>query len=255
MLAPIETLLQEIAEKIEKVYRICGRTPVASPSPTESRAIIKNLSSIGRIVQSLPDGFKNRHRRKEWIEMAGWSAPNAFSSKGLVLSDLMDVKAVFDSVEPGIKVRAFSNPDIQSGIIASLDTWYEQISKDWFDQRTRTFIFISLTGFLAAIRGALIAVNYDLSTRQILVYCFLFLAILWIAYDIFWSKKIYRRYNYHTNIYYTYTDFFESASILRRKNIEELVNLLQRKRQLMMYQVSFWTVSVIFSIIATLTKL
>ena len=203
-----ETRLQEIAEKIEEIYGICGRTPVSDPSPTEAQEIIKRLVTIGQIVHSLSSRFRQRHGSNEWSKMESWSSPNAFSPASFMLGDLRKVLRVFNSVEPIIKMHAYSNSDIQSGIIASLDTWYEQISKDWFDRTRRTYILIYLTVALTILRGALIEVDYELTSHQILVYCSVLVPVLWIAFDIFWGRKIFRVYNSYAEAYETYSEFY-----------------------------------------------
>ena len=118
-----ETRLQEIAEKIEEIYGICGKTPVADPSPAEAQAVIQSLVFIGQTVKKLSGEFKMRHGSGEWKKMESWSSPNAFSPASFKLNDLIKVILVFNSFEPRIKKHAYPKPDIQSGIITSLDTW------------------------------------------------------------------------------------------------------------------------------------
>ena len=255
MSTPTETRLQEIAEKIEEIYGICGRMPVADPSPTEAQEIIQRLATIGQIVQSLPARFRERHKNVDWSEMASWANPQAFSSAAFNLDEARKVLLIFNDAEPEIKEHAFANKDIQAGVILSLDTRYEQISKDWSDNRRGTYILISLTALLAVVRGGLATVeDYELTSLQILIYCVLLLPILWVAFDIFWVRKIYRYYNYNSESYDTYTEFYVAASLLRLRNIGILLRLLRRQRRFMIYQAMLWLAGVITSVIITLLK-
>lgn len=255
MLTQTETHLREIAEKIEEIYGICGRTPIADPSPAEAQEMIQRLAAIGQIVHSLPAGFRERHQKVDWTEMAGWSNPQALSPAAFNLDEVRDVVLILDNSEPEIKRHAFANKDIQAGVILSLDTRYEQISKDWSDSRRGTYILISLTALLAVVRGGLATIDdYELTSLQILIYCVLLLPILWVAFDIFWVRKIYRYYNYNAASYDTYTEFYVSASLLRLRNIGTLLGLLSKQRRLMIYQAMLWLAGVITSVIITLLK-
>lgn len=255
MPTPTEAHLQVIAGKIEDIYKICGRNPVADPSSAEASRIILHLDEIGQTVHMLPPRFKNRYRGVKWGDMENWSAPNAFSPAAFDIDELQKVDAVFNSAEHEINRHAFPNKDIQAGVISSLDIRYEQLSKDWFDSRRGAYILISLTAFLAVVRGGLSTVDsYELTSLQILIYCVLLLPILWISFDIFWGRKIYRHYNYDAGSYYTYTEFYESASSLRLGNFLILSGLLNRQRRLMIYKATLWAVGIIISIIITILK-
>lgn len=184
-----------------------------------------------------------------------WSTPNAFSPATFKLGDLIKVIRVFNAVEPVIKMHAYSNSDIQSGIITSLDTWYEQISKDWFDRTRRTYILIYLTVALTVLRGALIEVDYDLTSHQILVYCSVLVPVLWIAFDIFWGREILRVYNAYAEAYETYSEFYQVARVQRKRNINVLRNIITKQRRRVMYQAVLWIATVVVSVIITLLKL
>ena len=259
MPTPTEDRLRVIAEKIEDIYKICGRTPVADPSLAEASDIILRLNQIGQTVLLLPASFKNkynRYTRVRWADMESWGTSNTFSPSTFDLHKLQKVIIVFNSAESEINRHAFPNIDIQAGVISSLNTRYEQISKDWFDSRRGTYIFISLTALLAVVRGGLSTVdNYELTSLQILIYCVLLLPIFWIAFDIFWGREIYRYYNFDDTEYYTYTEFYDIASILGERNIYLLLSLLQRQRTVMIFQAILWILGIATSIIITLFQI
>ncbi|MEN6577734.1 MAG: DUF86 domain-containing protein [Phycisphaerales bacterium] len=70
---PVDLLLNDICEAIERILRYVGGMSFDSFSHDEKTvdAVIRNIEILGEAANRLPDEFKERHADVEWHKVVG----------------------------------------------------------------------------------------------------------------------------------------------------------------------------------------
>ena len=253
MPTPTEEHLQFISEKISSIKVRCGEVAGTPMSYVAEQAVINYLQSIGATVSLLPSRFKEWYSEVPWEDMEIWSSADKFPSLTINSEQLMKTLAKLEIVEKEIRRHISPDRDIQKGVIASLDTMFDQFSKEWYGRAESLSVLISLTGILVIIRIALLNVDLSLSTPQILVYTSIAIPVVWMALDI--AKEYALKwvdFNASADDYSTHTQFYDIACDMRAENIFLIIESLYKRRNRRKWQKRLWYFTAASSIIFTI---